>query len=92
MEKCKIVLWVKVNPNGDIELVDKNGKSFKAGVEKYYIYDLQDNDISDTTQGKLIMEDIEISSNSNQQEIHISVENPTNIKLDLIKKIQSKVI
>ena len=86
MEKCKIVLWVKVNPNGDIELVDKNGKSFKAGVEKYYIYDLQDNDISDTTQGKLIMEDIEISSNSNQQEIYISVENPTNIKLDLIKK------
>ena len=86
MEKCKIVLWVKVNPNGDIELVDKNGKSFKAGVKKYYIYDLQDNDISDTTQGKLIMEDIRVGSNSDQQEIYISVENPTNIKLDLIKK------
>ena len=86
MENCKIVLWVKVNPNGDIELVDKNGKSFKAGVKKYYIYDLQDNDISDTTQGKLIMEDIRVGSNSDQQEIYISVENPTNIKLDLIKK------
>ena len=86
MEKCKIVLWVKVNPNGDIELVDKNGKSFKAGVKEYYIYDLQDNDISDTTQGKLIMEDIRVGSNSDQQEIYISVENPTNIKLDLIKK------
>ena len=86
MEKCKIVLWVKVNPNGDIELVDKNGKTFKAGVKKYYIYDLQDNDISDTTQGKLIMEDIRVGSNSDQQEIYISVENPTNIKLDLIKK------
>ena len=88
LDGYKIVLYVNVHADGYVELVkDENGTQYtNSNEKKFYIYDSEGNDISNTDKGKDIMKYVYVGASGQYQEIYINVENPVDMYIDLVKK------
>lgn len=93
LEGYKVIVRVKVNPNGNIELVDKSGKEYgKNAKYKYTIVKIADGSEVPTTDIAYKYVNIDVESNSvnaiikGTDELKVSVTNPVRFDFDINKK------